>query len=264
MGHRAQLSGSDILPGAMSETARPQGRAGSRIGRLILAWLVHGFTASGAVVGALAILSVWSGAFDHAALLMLLALFIDSVDGTLARRVGVSEVLPTVDGRRLDDMVDYLNFVIVPVVFMAGVGALPGWGWVVPPILASAYGFSQADAKTEDNFFLGWPSYWNVVALYCWLLEFEPATGAFWIAVCSVAIFVPLKYVYPSRVERAFFRHSLNVGGGLWAGTLVVAILAPDWGERFYLGEISLGYLVYYMVLSVWLGDWKSGWSSGD
>jgi phosphatidylcholine synthase len=137
---------------------------------------------------------------------------------------------------------------------------LPGFGWVVAPILASAYGFCQADAKTEDNFFLGWPSYWNVVALYCWLLDLSPAAGAVWVAVLSAAIFLPLKYVYPSRVEQPLLRHSLTIGGAVWAALLVVAILEPELGQRFRLGEISLAYLVHYMVLSVWLGDWKSGW----
>ena len=240
----------------MSDTARrPPGAT-----RLVLAWGVHLFTASGGVVGALALLSIWSGEFDNAALLMILALFIDSVDGSLARAVGVSEVLPNVDGRRLDDMVDYLNFVIVPVVFMASAGRLPGWEWVAPPILASAYGFAQASAKTEDDFFLGWPSYWNVVALYCWLQDYSTTTGAFWVVVCSFAIFLPFKYVYPSKVDRPIFRHTLVVAGLAWAVLLVVAIVAPDLGDRLYLVEISFAYLVYYMVLSVCLGDWKSGW----
>ncbi len=229
--------------------------------RLVLAWGVHLFTASGAVVGALALLSIWSGELSNAALLMMIALVIDSVDGTLARAVGVSEVLPSVDGRRLDDMVDYLNFVIVPVVFMASAGCLPGWGWVVPPILASSYGFSQAAAKTDDHFFLGWPSYWNVVAFYCWLLPLSTTAGAVWIGVLSFAIFLPFKYIYPSRLASPLIRHSVNAGGLLWVTLVLISILAPDLADRLYLVEISLAYLVYYMVLSIWLGDWKSGWS---
>ncbi len=229
--------------------------------RLVLAWGVHLFTASGAVAGALALLFTWQADFGNAALLMIAALMIDAVDGTLARAVGVKEVLPDIDGRRLDDMVDFLNFVIVPVVFMASAGCLPGWGWVVPPILASAYGFSQADAKTDDHFFLGWPSYWNVVALYLWLLDFSPAAGAFWVIGLSFAIFLPFKYVYPSRLARPVFRHTLNGGGTIWALVLVAAILRPELAERLYLVEISLAYLVYYMILSIWLGDWKSGWA---
>jgi len=229
--------------------------------RLVLAWGVHLLTASGAVAGGLALLAIHEGDLATASLLMIAALVIDSVDGSLARAVGVREVLPDIDGRRLDDMVDYLNFVIVPVVFMVSAGSLPGWAWVAPPILASAYGFSQADAKTEDDFFLGWPSYWNVLAFYCWLLDFSPTAGAVWVSVLSLAIFVPLKYVYPSKVPQPFFRHTLNGGGLLWAAVLVVAILSPALAERFLLVELSLGYLVYYMALSVWLGKWKNGWT---
>ncbi|MFP6623948.1 MAG: CDP-alcohol phosphatidyltransferase family protein [Myxococcota bacterium] len=240
----------------MSEPANRPSRARS----LVLAWGVHFFTASGAVVGALALLAISAGELDNAALLMLFALFIDAVDGSLARAVGVSEVLPDVDGRRLDDIVDFLNFVIVPVVFMASVGSLPGWGWVAAPILASAYGFSQASAKTEDDFFLGWPSYWNVVALYCWLLDLSTTTGAFWLVVCSIGIFLPFKYVYPSKMKRPIFKHTLTAGGFVWAGLLGFTILAPDLGTRLHLVEISFAYLVYYMALSIWLGNWKRGW----
>lgn len=229
--------------------------------RVALAWGVHLFTASGAVAGAVALLSIWQGRLDHAGILMIVALAIDSVDGTLARAVGVSRVLPDVDGRRLDDMVDFLNFAIVPVVFLVSAGSLPGWAWAAPPILASAYGFSQADAKTEDDFFLGWPSYWNVVALYAWLLDLSTTATAAWVMVCSCAIFVPLKYVYPSKVPRPLLKHTLNGGGLLWAVVLSISILWPESAARFHLVEVSLLYLLYYMALSMWLGDWKSGWA---
>ncbi len=246
----------------MTESARGQeGQGTASPLRLTLAWGVHLFTASGAVVGALALLCTWQGRLADAGVLMLVALFIDAVDGTLARAVGVKQVLPGVDGRRLDDMVDFLNFVIVPVVFMVSAGSLTSWAWAAPPILASAYGFSQADAKTDDDFFLGWPSYWNVVALYCWLLPLSTTASAAWVVVCSAAIFVPLKYVYPSRVRQPILKHTLNGGGLLWAVVLGAAMLRPDWAERYFLIEASLAYLVYYMALSVWLGDWKRGWA---
>ena len=99
-------------------------------------------------------------------------------------------MIPRVDGRRLDDIVDFLNFVIVPVVFMVASGHLSSSAWAVAPILASAYGFSQHDSKTEDHFFLGWPSYWNVVALYLWLLDLTPGAGTLWVVGFSIAIFV--------------------------------------------------------------------------
>jgi len=232
------------------------------VGRRLLAWGVHAFTASGAVLGVLALLWASEGAFGRAALCMLATMLIDSVDGTLARAVGVGWVTPRIDGRRLDDIVDYLNFVVVPVAFMVWSGQLPGasggsdwrWLWAAPPLLASAYGFSQTDAKTEDNFFLGWPSYWNVVAIYLWLLDVGPVAGAAWVLLFSAAIFVPLKYVYPSKLR--VLRASTTVLGLGWGALLIGAIVWPDPRVALWLARASLGYVVYYLVLSSWLGDW--------
>ena len=145
--------------------------------------------------------------------MMLVALFIDSIDGALARRARVSEVVPNIDGRRLDDVVDYLNYVIVPVFLMVWIGALPAW-LAAAPVLASAYGFSQQDAKTDDDFFLGWPSYWNVVALYAWQLEMRPAVATAWVLFFSAAILVPLKYIYPSKLRRSGAAASRARGSG--------------------------------------------------
>ena len=142
-----------------------------------------------------------NGFGDHriAAFLMLVGLFIDSVDGTLARRVGVTEHVPHIDGRRLDDVVDFLNYAIVPAVFMLAAGNLLAPGWIAVPILASAYQFSQVEAKTEDDYFLGFPSYWNVVAIYLYLLDARPEVGVWWVLGFSIASFIPLRYLYPSR-----------------------------------------------------------------
>ncbi len=169
--------------------------------RVLLAWAVHFLTASGAVLGVLALLAVAQGDFPRAARRMLAALASDSVDGALARWFRVAEVLPGFDGRRLDDLVDYLNYVIVPAVFMIASGSLPGWGWAVLPVLASAYGFSQREAKTDDDFFLGFPSYWNVVAIYLWQLELSPTLSVALVAALAAAVFIPLKYLYLSRMR---------------------------------------------------------------
>lgn len=139
--------------------------------RWALAWLVHAFTASGAILGAWALFETGRGAFDIAIVLMLITTAIDAIDGTFARAARVSDVLPQMNGRRLDDMVDFLNFVIVPACFMATVEATLATWILIFPILASCYGFSQDDAKTDDNFFLGFPSYWNILAIYLWLFD---------------------------------------------------------------------------------------------
>jgi phosphatidylcholine synthase len=217
-------------------------------GRKAAAWGVHAFTASGAVVGALALLAIATGNPARAALLMLVGLFIDSVDGTLARKVGVSRVLPQVDGRRLDDIVDYLNYVIVPAVFLAWTGLLVHWSVAALPVLASAYGFSHTEAKTDDDFFLGWPSYWNVVALYLWLLGVGPWAGTAWVCLFAVLVFVPIKYVYPSRMP--VLRRSTNAVAGLWMLVLAFAVLAPERADRLHLVEISLVFPAWYLLLS--------------
>jgi phosphatidylcholine synthase len=216
-----------------------------------LAWGVHLLTASGAVVGTLALVATAHGRFEFAAVLMLVALAIDSFDGTLARAVGVSQVLPAIDGRRLDDMVDFLNYVIVPAVFMVEANCLPHWGFAAAPVLASCYGFAQVAAKTEDNFFQGFPSYWNVVAIYLWGLGFAPSPAAAIVVFLSLMVFVPLKYAYPSKMRA--LRTTTAVLGVVWSLVLAASVLAPERVRGLYLLESSLAFPAYYLILSFWL-----------
>ncbi|HZO09373.1 MAG TPA: CDP-diacylglycerol O-phosphatidyltransferase [Myxococcota bacterium] len=222
--------------------------------RIGLAWGVHLFTASGALVGALALVAVDRGDLRAAALWMLLAIAIDSLDGTFARAVGVSRVLPGFDGRRLDDIVDFLNYVIVPCVFLVAGGLVPHWGAVAAPILASCYGFSQVDAKTEDDFFLGFPSYWNVIAIQAWLLEVDPALLAWILAAFSALVFVPLKYVYPSKLRA--WRRTTYALTALAAAVVAGSVLDPERARALGLPQLSLAYPAFYLALSLHLGGW--------
>jgi phosphatidylcholine synthase len=217
-----------------------------------LAWGVHAFTASGAVVGAIALLAIGADNLQQAAVLMLVALAIDSLDGTLARAAKVGEVLPGIDGRRLDDMVDYLNYVIVPVVFLVAAGYLTP-AVAAAPILASAYGFSQQDAKTEDDFFLGFPSYWNIVALYIWLLDVSQLVATAVVLGLSVGVFVPLKYLYPSKMPR-LGKIAVAGLGIVWVIAATVAVVAREATAPWHLAEITLAYPALYLALSFWIG----------
>ncbi len=229
----------------------PDGRE-TTSARVALAWGVHAFTASGAIVGTVALLAIASGDFRSAVLLMLVALIIDAVDGTLARRVEVERVLPRIDGRRLDDIVDYFNYVVVPAVFLVASGALSHWGWISLPVLASAYGFSQASAKTEDDFFLGFPSYWNVIAIYIWLLDVPPGFATSVIALFTALVFVPFKYIYPSKM-RVLKRTTAALAIGCMA-LVTYAVLNPDRTESRVFVWLSLAFPAYYLVLSFRLG----------
>jgi phosphatidylcholine synthase len=218
------------------------------------AWLVHLYTASGVLIALLTLSLIEQTKFQEAFWLMSLAVLIDATDGTLARLVRVKERIPWFDGNRLDDIVDYLNYVLVPVIFLLQADLLPKEGaiWLAAaPLLASAYGFSQKEAKTSDHFFLGFPSYWNIVAFYLFVLQTSRWVNAFFILVFSFLVFVPVKYLYPSRSP--ILRTPTIALGILWGIlVLIVIYLLPDPPMLLVYG--SLLYPVYYMILSFWVG----------
>lgn len=217
------------------------------------AWGVHLLTASGALAGILALLATVRGEIAQAFWWMAYTLAVDAVDGTLARLVGVKTVLPSVDGSRLDDCVDYFTYVIVPACFLLLTGLLPpGVGLAVVGLMtaASAYGFAQVAAKTPDHFFTGFPSYWNVVAFYLYALGWSPGTNALVVALFAIGVFVPIRWVYPSRTPTL---RPLTVGLGVAWGLVLCWLLldleaAPRWAV-----QASLLYPVYYALLSVGL-----------
>ena len=223
--------------------------------RRTLAWSVHVLTASGAAVGLAALLETARGNPRLALLWMLVALAIDSVDGTLARRADVERVVPRIDGRRLDDIVDYLNYVIVPVFFLAWGGRIEPLALAAAPVLASAYGFSQTEAKTEDGYFLGFPSYWNVVALYAFLLEVSAPVTTGWLVALSIGVFVPLKYLYPSQMTA--WGRVVNVGAVVWILLVTALLLWPALPGHAAWAWLTLAYPVGYVALSFWLGGFS-------
>jgi phosphatidylcholine synthase len=218
----------------------------------LAAWGVHLFTASGAIVAVLAFVAMARGDLSAAAVWMLLAFSIDAVDGSMARAARVSEMLPGIDGRRLDDMIDFLNYVVVAVVFMLAAGKLLSFWWVAPPLLASAYGFSQVSAKTDDHFFLGWPSYWNVVAIYAWVLNVGAEATTAWVALFSVLVFVPLKYMYPT--QSPVLKRETLMASVAWVAALAAACAWPDSAFSPWLAWGSLLFPAWYFGVSMVYG----------
>jgi phosphatidylcholine synthase len=220
---------------------------------LILAWLVHLYTALGTVVAFFSLLCIEQTNFRDAFYLMALAVVIDATDGTLARAARVKELIPWFDGELLDEIVDYFNYVIVPSLFLVRANILPPQDslWLAAlPLLSSAYGFCQREAKTADYFFLGFPSYWNIVVFYLYVLQTPLWVNAFLIIALSILVFVPIKYVYPSRSPR--FRSQINVLGVLWGGAVLYLIYQLPNPSRV-LSFASLLFPAYYTALSLWL-----------
>lgn len=186
--------------------------------------------------------------------LLLATLVIDGTDGMLARRLRVKETIPWFDGARLDDIVDYITYAFVPVVLLWTGGYLPsgvlGGVFAALPLIASSFQFCRTDAKTEDNFFLGFPSYWNVVAFYVIVLGLSPVVTAALLVTFTILVFVPLRYIYPTRTV-AFHRLSLSLTAGWFAAYAVLLLQLPD--PHPVVVGLSLAYVVYYAALSIYL-----------
>ena len=221
--------------------------------RWAAAWGVHAYTASGAVIAFLALAAIGEQRFADVFRWLGVALAVDCTDGALARAVGVKRVLPYYDGSRLDDIVDYLTYVVVPVVMLYEAGFFPAdhAKWIAAaPLLASAYGFCRSDAKTEDHYFRGFPSYWNVVALYAYALRISPAVTAAWVLILSILVFSPLKFLYPSRAPR--FRKSSIGLGAIWGAVMTYAVWTLPEAPALLVWA-SLAYPAYYCGMSFWL-----------
>lgn len=171
----------------------------------LIAWSIHLLTASAAIIGLYTLLAIYQNDYIRAFWLMGVAIFIDAVDGTLARRFRVKTEAPKIDGALLDNIVDYVNYVITPCFLLLIHPTLlpPIWRDVIVGLIAlvSAYQFTQADAKTEDNFFKGFPCYWNFTVFYLFFFEFQALSNSLILIALSILVFVPIKYVYPSRMD---------------------------------------------------------------
>jgi len=201
--------------------------------RRLTAWLVHLYTASGGVIGMFALLHQAQGNIRECFLLLCVTMMIDATDGMLARKVDVRRALPGFDGAMVDNVIgamvdnviDFLTYIWVPVFILASQNILPHPVWVAVPILAGLYAYGQVDMKTPDSFFLGFPSYWNFVALYLWWLRPEPNLALVLVIIPAVLTFIPTRYLYPSK--NRILSVPTWILGLIWA-VLVLYLLLQD------------------------------------
>lgn len=174
----------------------------SQVGPRIAAWGVHLFSATGAVLALLALAAISRHEWTVAMYWLFAALVVDGVDGTLARAAKVKEVVPRIDGDALDLVIDYLNYVFVPTLFMWEAGLLPN-----PLLLAaliqfsSLYVFARRDMKTDDGYFRGFPALWNIVALYLFAAGLSREVAGVIVAALVLLTFAPIHFAHPFRVR---------------------------------------------------------------
>jgi phosphatidylcholine synthase len=172
----------------------------------------------------------------------------------LARAVRVKQRLPWFNGAKLDDIVDYLTYVFVPALFVWRSLLVPA-SWAIPVasamLLSSGYGFNREDAKTSDHFFTGFPSYWNIVVFYLFVMHASQMVNAIILLVLAVFVFVPIRYLYPSRTPQ--LRLLTIVLGLVWGVMLLVMLWELPAVSRLLLWG-SLLFPIYYVVLSLVVG----------
>jgi phosphatidylcholine synthase len=219
----------------------------------ILPWIAHLYTATGAVIALLATGMTFAHNFRAVFIYFIVATFIDSTDGVLARALKVKERLPNFDGAKLDDIIDYLMYAFIPALVVWQADLVPSpFPICAAIVLSSAYGFAQADAKvaSTDYFFTGFPSYWNILVGYLYLLQLSQRTNAIILATFAVLVFVPIRYIYPSRTTT--LKWPTLALGTMWAAlfTWIIWRLPAIDGPWIVL---SLVFPAYYFALSLWL-----------
>ena len=214
-------------------------------------YLVHLYTTSALLFAVLAIQWILDGRYQLALLAMAATVLIDATDGALARRHRVAETAPRIDGPLLDNVVDFVTYVFLPVLFLLHAGLLlqPTWAFATLLAFGSAYGFSRTTAKQSDEgFFVGFPSYWNVLVFYAYVLGLSPALTTAWAVGLSLLTFTDVRFLYVSRMRQGRLLHLLL--GGAWGVAATVALLVEPGPLRAALVYASLGYVVFYTAHS--------------
>ena len=181
---------------------------------------IHFLTASGALFGLLAFKAASEQQYELVFLWLGIALFIDAIDGPLARKIKVAETLSRFSGERLDIIVDYLNYVAVPAYLVLTASLVPqGLELLAAALvtLSALFHFSDTESKTKDGYFVGFPATWNIIVFYLFALALPPALAFLTIVVFTILTFIPMKWMHMVRVVRL-----QNVSLSILLGTALV------------------------------------------
>lgn len=202
------------------------------------ALLVHLFTATGAVFAMLAMLAAVDEKWDLMFLWLVVAFFVDGIDGPLARKYDVKTNAPEFDGVLLDLIIDYLTYVFIPAFALFKSGLMDGWsGWVMIIIITftSALYFADTRMKTKDNSFSGFPGCWNMLVLVIFALNIPWYVSLVLVTFLAITMFVPVKFVHPVRTDRwRFITLPMALGWTVFAGWAAWVNFHPEswaaWG----------------------------------
>jgi phosphatidylcholine synthase len=218
----------------------------------VLAWSVHIFTASGILAGFMAILAINAKNWRVAMTWLFVALVIDGVDGTFARKFKTAEVLPSINGKTVDNIIDFANYAIIPAYFFYAVELVNPF-WNLPLafliLLVSVIYYGIEGMISDDYYFIGFPVMWNVVVFFLvFVFSLNEFGNAAIILIFSILHFVPIKFAYPSRATR--FK-TLTI---IFTAIILLVMPVIVWfypNVPTWLKLIAVGSLVYFGVLAV-------------
>ena len=215
---------------------------------------MHLFTISGVLLSFLALVASIEQNLELVFFYLALALFIDGIDGSLARMVDVKRHTPHINGENLDNIIDYLNYVFVPVFVIYWLDFVPAGLEIISAFIilaVSCYTFANSNIKTSDFYFSGFPALWNIVILYFYILDTDPFLNFFTICLLAIFTFIPIKYLHPFRVKR-FRLVSLSVLG-IWMVTTVLILYFRELNENLLEAAFTLWVMtnIYFILLTV-------------
>ena len=215
---------------------------------------MHLFTISGVLLSFLALVASIERNLELVFFLLALALFIDGVDGSLARMVNVKKHTPTISGENLDNIIDYLNYVFVPVFVIYWLDFVPAGTEIISAfiiLVVSCYTFANSNVKTSDFYFSGFPALWNIVILYFYILDTDPFVNFLTICFLAIFTFIPIKYLHPFRVKR-FRQLSLSVLA-IWMITTVLILYFRELNENLIKIAFTFWIIsnIYFILLTI-------------
>jgi len=202
------------------------------------AWSVHIFTASGLLAAFMALVAIDQGDWKACWLWLFLCFVIDGVDGTFARMANVKAVLPQIDGKYIDYVIDFAAYAIIPAFFFYKTSmtsdGLMIWSIGIMLLSAALY-YGKSDMTGGGSYFIGFPVLWNlVVFLLFFAIDLGPTGNFLAILFFGILHFIPLKYAYPSQAKRFFWAHMIATLVGAGTGGYVLyqyptVIAWPKW-----------------------------------
>ncbi|MFS8110830.1 phosphatidylcholine synthase [Rhizobium jaguaris] len=205
----------------------------------IRAFSVHILTASGSFLAFLGVVAASEHRFVDMFWWLGLALLVDGIDGPIARKVRVKEVLPNWSGDTLDNIIDYVTYVLLPAfaLYESGMIGQP-WSFAAAGmiVVSSAIYYADTGMKTDEYFFSGFPVVWNMVIFTLFVIGASATTALILVGVSVVLTFLPINFLHPVRVKRL---RPLNLGiflfwSALGVYSLLMHFVMPQWAVALF------------------------------